>query len=112
MSTQLDYDQSNLNTGNIRDINFDNFQTDSAKGHYRGEQDVFDKGLSSLLYKDQKIPNMKNRSFDSPVRVSMSFGVEPQQPTPVEETVSQLDTASVIVDALVQIRGTQFNGTA
>ena len=55
---------------------------------------------------------MKNPSFDSPVRVSMSFGVDPQPPTQVEETVSQLDTASVIADALVQIRGTPFNGTA
>ena len=38
--------------------------------------------------------------MDSPVRVSISLGVQPQQPPPAEETVDQPDTAPEMEEPL------------
>ena len=61
----------------IDEINSDNFQTDPTLGHYRGEQDFFDNGLPSLLDNDI-VTEKETPNFDSPVRVSIYFGVQPQ----------------------------------
>ena len=58
----------------IDEINSDNFQTDPTLGHYRGEQDLFDHGLPSLLDNDRIAAEKEIPNFDSPVRVSIYLG--------------------------------------
>ena len=74
----------------IDEINSDNFQTDPTLGHYRGEQDFFDKGLPSLLDNDRIATEKETPIFDSPVLVSVYVGVKPQ---PAKQIVNQPDTA-------------------
>ena len=84
----------------INDILYENFQTDPTLGYFRGEQDFFDNGLPSLLESDPTVPDKKTPNFDSPVRVSISFGVQPQQPPAAEETVDQPEVAPEMEEPL------------
>ena len=81
-------------------MNSENLQTDPTVNCYRGDRDFFDSGLPFLLDKDLAAPAKRTPNLDSPVRVSNSFGKQPQQPLPAQETVSQLDPASVIAEPL------------
>ena len=85
----------------IGNINPDYFQTDQTLGPYRGEQDFFDNGLPSLLDDDRGVPAKTTPKFDSPVRVSISLCVRPQQPPLLtEEQVNQPDSALVVTEPL------------
>ena len=48
----------------------------------------------TILQKNVNSPNQtgENMKLGQPVRVSISFGVQPQQPPPGEETFDQTDT--------------------
>ena len=56
-----------------------------------------------ILQKNVNSPNQtrENMKLRQPVRVSISFGVQPQQPTPAEETVDQHDTAPEMEEPLL-----------
>ena len=56
-------------------------------------------GLPSFLENDPTVLEKKIPNFDSPVRVSISFGVQPQQP-PAEETVDQSEVATEMEEPL------------
>ena len=59
----------------IADIDPEKFVTDPQLGKYRGEQGYFDKGLPTLLENEKnQVPTPTTTNFDSPVRVSISFG--------------------------------------
>ena len=67
----------------IPDIDPQKFETDPQLGKYRGEQDYFDKGLPTFLENEEdQVPSSTTTNFDSPVRVSISFGtiVQPSAP--------------------------------
>ena len=54
-----------------------------------------------LLFWKMTEPYLKKTpNLDSPVRVSISFGVQPQQPLPAEETVDQPDAAPEMEEPL------------
>ena len=56
----------------------------------------------TILQKNVNSPNQarENMKLGQPVRVSISFGVQPQQPTPAEETVDQPDTTREMEEPL------------
>ena len=84
----------------IDEISSDNLQTDPTPEHYRHEQDFFDNGLPSLLDIDSIVVEKETPNFDSPVRVSIHFGVQPQQPQPAEQIVNQPDAAAAAAEPL------------
>ena len=81
----------------LEDINSEDFRKYPILGQYRGEQDFFDKGLPSLLEITQIVSENITPNLDSPVRVSIFFGV---QPPAAEETVNQPDSAPVMAELL------------